>query len=375
MRILCIAKFFGPGKKGGIEKVTADLIAGAADVGHQVHVVSIHEGGEPAASTSRVTVSSHRPLITLLSQPISLRYFGELLRVRGEVELAHLHLPNMLGALGALLLPSQVPIVVHWHSDVLGKGAIGFVFRVLEKRVLAKASVIIATSEAYCSSSNMLNRFRSKVKVIPIGIAEKNISAAAPNNAFLKNAIKDKKIILSVGRLVPYKGFCALVNAAKLLDNEAVVVIVGVGPQRAELEKLICASSLSTRVILAGALSDEELHYLYKHAYLFCMSSRDRAEAFGVVLIEAMLHGIPIVAPDIKGSGVPWVNQHRVTGINYPVGDAGRLASACNELLRDKSLRDEYAESARQRYLTYFTLERSVRSMLSVYNSLSADRG
>ncbi|NBO22562.1 glycosyltransferase, partial [bacterium] len=77
-------------------------------------------------------------------------------------------------------------------------------------------------------------------------------------------------------------------------------------------------------------------------------------EAFGVVLLEAMSYGLPIVATNIPGSGVPWVNQHGISGFNVPLGNSVALADACNQILASDELRSRLSQGARQRFFSEF---------------------
>ena len=176
--------------------------------------------------------------------------------------------------------------------------------------------------------------------------------------------------MLAVGRLVPYKGFHVLVEAAKQLASDAVVVIVGTGPLQSDLQARIDVAGLAEKVVLAGRQSDASLRALFQRASLFCLPSVERSEAFGVVLIEAMSHGLPVVATQIPGSGVSWVNAHGVSGINVPVGDAHALAAACNEVLASDALRADFSQGARARFENEFTEQLSIDRMLTVYDIL-----
>jgi glycosyltransferase involved in cell wall biosynthesis len=172
--------------------------------------------------------------------------------------------------------------------------------------------------------------------------------------------------------LVPYKGFNVLIQAAQQLPKDSVVVIVGGGPLQQELQQAIKSAGVRDRVVLAGRLSDAALHALFERAILYCLPSTYRAEAFGVVLLEAMAYGLPIVASDIPGSGVPWVNQHGLSGLNVPVEDAKALADACNQILTSEVLRRKFSQGARQRYLAEFTEVTSIKRMLIAYDRLLA---
>lgn len=277
----------------------------------------------------------------------------------------------MLGTVCALMIPSRARLLVHWHSDVLNKGFLAKILRPLEYALLSRASIIVATSKVYADASRTLAPFRNKVTAVPIGVPDTNNKVEEsqfPRDLELQIACR--KIILAVGRLVPYKGFNVLIQAAQELIKNSVVVIVGDGPLKQELHKAILKARVEDRVLLAGRLSDAALHELFERATLYCLPSTYRAEAFGVVLIEAMTYGLPIVASNISGSGVPWVNQHGVSGLNVPINDAKSLANTCNQILISEELRTKLSNGARQRFLAEFTEEVSVKRILAIYERL-----
>ena len=190
----------------------------------------------------------------------------------------------------------------------------------------------------------------------------------------VKKKVFGKKIILAVGRLVPYKGFEVLVLSAKNLSNDSIVVIVGQGSLMHDLQKLADSTGVSDRVVITGHLSDAVVHTLLAQAVLYCLPSTSRAEAFGVALLEAMAYGLPIVATDIPGSGVPWVNQQGISGINVPVGDPKALAEACNQILSSTQLHNKLSSGARQRFLATFTEELFIKRMMDLYDRLISSR-
>jgi glycosyltransferase involved in cell wall biosynthesis len=280
----------------------------------------------------------------------------------------------MLGCLCALFSPRKTRLFVHWHSDVIGKGFLGKLFRPLEFFILKRADIIVATSQIYADASKTLFRFREKVTVVPIGVPD--IEPISDNTCVtifapvLEKIIAGRRVILTVGRLVPYKGFSVLIEATKHINSGAVVIIVGDGPLREELQHTVKSSGPANNVYLTGRLSEDALRYLFSKSTLFCMSSTYRAEAFGVVLLEAMAHGLPIVATNIPGSGVSWVNQHGITGLNVPIGDAKALANACNDILSSVEMRLEFSRNARSRYLAEFTEATSINRIMKIYREL-----
>jgi glycosyltransferase involved in cell wall biosynthesis len=374
-KIVHFGKYYFP-ETGGIESVTASLARGAAQKDHRVSVVCFdkHSGHERAlidgVDVIRVPIGK-----MVASQPLGFGYFVKCLQQGRYADVVHLHAPNMLGALASLFIGKRARLLVHWHSDVINKGMLGKLTRPLETALLKRADAIIATSEVYADASETLRPYRKKIQVVPIGVPDVSDAQGHVDDQpspELQRAILGKKLILSVGRLVPYKGFDVLIRAAKHLVDDAVMVIVGGGPLKDELQAIIDATGVSDRVYLAGRLSDAVLHSLFRSAQLYCLPSTYRAEAFGVVLLEAMAYGVPIVATDIPGSAVPWVNAHGVSGVNVPVNDPEALAAACNDILSSHEKRTQFAQGARQRFVNEFTEQESVRKMLSAYARLMA---
>lgn len=369
--IVHFGKYYFP-DAGGIESVTASLTKGAALVGHTVSVVCFEKTPASKKEIMDGIQVIRAPIGKLLaSQPIGFQYFQQCLSSAKKADLVHLHAPNMLGALCALFMPSKTRLLVHWHSDVLNKGVLGKILRPLESALLRRANSIVATSQVYADASETLAPFKDKIVVVPIGVPDakhEGIDSQIP--PAVEAQIGSRKIVLAVGRLVPYKGFDVLIRAAQQLVKDSVVVIVGGGPLQQELQQAIVNAGVEDLVVLAGRLSDAGLHGLFERAALYCLPSTYRAEAFGVVLLEAMTYGLPIVASDIPGSGVPWVNQHGFSGFNVPIGDAKALAEACNQILGSEELRNSLSKGARQRYVAEFTEDASVKRMISVYDSL-----
>lgn len=368
------AKYYPP-DIGGIESVTASLSRGTVAAGHSVTVVCFHKGNAPChASLDGVQVRRAPVLTAKASQPLGLRYFLWCLRESRTADIVHLHSPNMLAALAAVLLNKKQKLIVHWHSDVIGKGWLGRLLAPLEKTLLSRADSIVCTSQAYADASMPLQKFTRKISVVPIGVPDManatRISEECNIPAALNKKLEGARLLLAIGRLVSYKGFHVLVEAAKSLPSDVVVVIVGAGPLHVELQKKIDAEGLADKVILASCQKGKILDALYRRAALFCLPSVGRSEAFGVVLIEAMSYGLPIVATQIEGSGVPWVNEHGVSGLNVPAGDVAALADACNAILNSSDLRKHFSLGARKRYEQEFTENVSVGRMLKIYKEL-----
>src|SRR4051812_11057199 len=152
-----------------MESVAATLARGAAVKGWRVTVLCFADQVVASGVDHGVEVLRVPRMITLASQPLSLRYITEALKIGRSADILHVHTPNMLAALASLMLGPTPRVVVHWHSDVIGKGLLAALLRPLERALLRRADRIICTSPVYASSSPAVAPFRQKVTVVPIG--------------------------------------------------------------------------------------------------------------------------------------------------------------------------------------------------------------
>ena len=372
-RILHFAKYYPP-EQGGMESVTQVLAEGLAQHGNAVKVLCFTT--QTPGSEQRQGVAVVRVPVELerASQPLGWRYFNQGLRAAQQADIVHLHAPNLLASLMCLMLPRRVKVLVHWHSDVVGKGRLGALVRPLERRMLERADVVVATSQAYADASPMLTEVASKVRVIPIGIPPPPPHERAPT-PFVGRDFNDflagRQFVLALGRLVPYKGFSVLIDAARHLPAGCAVIIGGAGPLADELANQVQRLGLQDRVLLAGRVSDAELEHLFSRAMAFCLPSIERSEAFGVVLLEAMARGVPCVATNIPGSGTSWVNLQGVSGLNVAPADPVALAAALQSLHDHPTQRAALAAGAEARFQALFTAQESVAGFTALYEALA----
>jgi glycosyltransferase involved in cell wall biosynthesis len=340
LRVLHVGKFYPPEYRGGLESVVVALSDELISRGWEVTAVVAAAGGRGTTETYRgARVVRAYSLGTLLSQPVAPGFAGAVRREAGDI--LHLHHPNPLGDL-AVLAESR-PLVVTQHSDIVRQVALKPLYAPLISRIFRKAAAITVGSAAYRDSSPELRGFEAKTHVIPFGIDPAPFAATpriAERVRQLSESWGGRPVVLAAGRLVAYKGFDLLIEASRDLD--AVIVIVGGGPEERRLRAMAGAN-----VRLAGRMSDEELVAHYHAADIFCLPSRTRAEAFGMVLLEAMACGKPLVTTNLP-SGVSEINRDGMTGRVVPVGDVVALREALAALLADAALREAMGRRARE---------------------------
>lgn len=244
-------------------------------------------------------------------------------------------------------------------------------YRPLQTWLLNRADAIIGTSEKYIFESEEIKTYSEKCIPIPIGIDDSRLQSDPDIVTSIKEKYNNKKIVLSLGRHVYYKGFEYLISAASLLDDSFVVIIGGDGPLRSELQKQINAEGLDNKVYLVGKIPSHELGSYFEACDIFCLPSILKSEAFGVVQIEAMSFGKPIVATNIKGSGTSWVNQHGVSGLNVEVRNPIELSQAICAITKNKEVYSKYSLASKARFNNIFKREVMFEKVKALYDSLT----
>lgn len=403
LRVLHLGKFYPP-TPGGIERTLQAMARESAAAGIDTAVLAHAAPGswrtrEHADGAVRVVEAACPG--QLVYAPLSTAFPLQLSRLLREFrpDLLHLHLPNT-SAFFALLSPAarRLPWVVHWHADIpLDSGSRALrlaypLYRPWEQALLRRAAAIIATSPDYRDASAALAPWRSKVSVIPLGLGDllatpfptgpAHAAEAFPSTASFATPfeqgiagggcsapVPSPLKLLAVGRLSHYKGFDVLLRALTQVP-EASLQLIGSGEEAARLRTLVAELRLQDRVTLAGRVDDAALEAAYAQADAFCLPSLDRAEAFGLVLLEAMRAALPIVASAIPGSGVNHVL--RDAALTVPPGDAEALAQALRTLARDAPLRARLGAAGHARWREHFTPATTTPALLDLYRQVAS---
>lgn len=367
MRIVQIYKDYPP-VVGGIEHHLRVLAEGLAARGHDVTALVTHprrESSEELCNGVRVIRAGR--LAQVASTPLSLDLFRQARSLRAD--LTHLHMPFPPGDLAARMIAGSPPLVVTYHSDIVRQQRLLRVYRPLLHATLRHAARIIATSAPYIESSRVLRRYAAKCRVVPLSVDPARFANDARGPALRRQLLEsmDGCLILSVGVLRYYKGLHILLDA--MTQVNATLAIVGAGPEEARLRDLAQAFGVARRVRFIGRVSDDDLPAYYAAADLFVLPSHLRAEAFGMVQLEAMAAGLPVISTEL-GTGTSVVNQHGVTGFVVPPGDPLPLARAIRVLLENPELRRHMGAAARRRVADNYTHARMIEGVLTVYEDV-----
>jgi rhamnosyl/mannosyltransferase len=300
------------------------------------------------------------------------------LRQGNEFPALLIHYPNPTAILALflslILMPKREKIAIWHHADVIleqrWKRALYAMIRPIEEFVFRRTDAFIAATPNHVAQSPTFGRFRDRTAIIPYALPDRWFDAS-PGELLAAKAVREEmggRFLLFVGRLVPYKGLETLLRAADRID--ARFAIVGSGPLEASLRGEIAARGLSEKVLLLGKVDDVRPFYL--GCEFFVLPSVSALEGFGIVQIEAMALGKPVVSSDLP-TGVTYVNRDGETGLTFPVGDAEAFAAACNRLLEDDLLKRRLGEAARERTRREFSYGAMAPRAVSFFRSLCGE--
>lgn len=372
MKVLQISKFYPP-VMGGIESVAWELTEGLNRAGVRADVLCSNQMRHTTQeyTASGYTVVRAASMGLMLSTSMAPAMVRVLQRISAGYNLMHVHMPDPMAAFAIWASRPRAKLVVHWHSDVIRQRKALKFYEPLQRWLLARADAIVATSQPYADASAVLRAWRGKIEVIPIGISDNHTLACSIKAAAVRQRFRGRRIVFALGRMTYYKGFDVLIEAAAALPDDCAVLIGGEGEMLDHYRSMVAQRGLAGKVHLLGHINDDDLPSHFEACDVFCMPSTLRAEAYGVAMVEAMVMGKPIVATDIAGSGVPWVNVDGRTGFNVPVGQAKPLADALLGILTDADLRQRLGSASRQRYLDDFHVTAMTERTLNLYRRLA----
>jgi len=364
LKILQVGKYYPP-HMGGIE---THLQALCGEIRKHVDLrvlVSSDNAQHSDEVLDGVRISRLPTRLTIASTPLCPAMVGAIRRSASDI--IHLHLPNPGAVLAYLASRPPGRLVITYHSDTVRQKVLGALFDPYLHMALRRSVAIIATSPQYRRTSPVLARYLDRCQVIPYGIALEQFERAEANEV---RAIRQKygeRLILSVGRLVYYKGFEYLVRAMQ--NTRGKLIIIGDGPLRGKLQALAAELGVADKVVFAGEIQNERVTPYYHAADVFALASIARSEAFGIVQIEAMAAGLPVVNTRLD-SGVPFVSLHDQTGLTVPPADPEALAQALNTILDNAQLRESFGRASILRARQEFSLGTMTERVLQLYRDI-----
>lgn len=364
LRILLVNKAYPP-HIGGIETlVRRYALCLQAEFRADVQVLVCQEKGKTVQEVIEgIPVLRAGSMGTYFSCPLSLSFLWQFRKMAKQADVVMIHMPFPLADLACLFSGYRGRVILAWHSDVIKQKTLLRFYRPLLHWLLKRADGILTATQGHIDSSSFLPAVQEKCHVIPYGIDVADYRAAKAYPILAKAAKQPDTVkLLFVGRLVYYKGVTVLLEAMQQV-NGCELFLIGSGKLQ---DELLQAAARRDNVHFLGSLSDADLRAALQECDMLVLPSVANSEAFGLVQLEAMVYGKPVINTALP-TGVPHVSLHGQTGLTVPPNDAGALAEAIQTLVSDVSLRQRYGMAAKQRVEAVFA-EKTV--MQQVYDFL-----
>jgi glycosyltransferase involved in cell wall biosynthesis len=358
-KILQVGKFYPP-HRGGMEAHLEHLSQRLCKSTELRVLVANNTNRNSVEVLEGVKVNRLATPFTVASSPVC-PSMARAIRA-ADPDILHLHFPNPTAILAYMISRYRGPVVVTWHSDIVRQNRLARLFKPILDTFLRRCSRIVASSPDYIRSSPFLQANRQRCRVIPFGIPLKPFQDPDPKPVDEIRAQFGPRIVLCVGRLVYYKGIEFMIRAMSKIDGK--LLIIGDGPLRSSLEREARDLGVLNRVVFVGSV-DSPTPY-YKACDVFVLPSIARSEAFGIVQLEALAAGKPVVNTSLA-SGVPFVSQDSVTGFTVPPANPEALAWAVNTLLDNPDLRSRFGAEGVRRAEHEFSVDRMASSTLELY--------
>ena len=358
IRVLQVNKAFNP-HIGGVEQVVKDIVENLLDkYSSTVLVCNPPHGKYSEEVLNSIKIIRCSTLFTFRSLPVSFRFFREFFKQIKTHDIVHLHEPFPLGSVVAWMLKKN-PLVVTWHSDIVRQNFLKWLVLPFQYLVLKRADRIIVTSENMKNNS-FVSKFKNKTQMIPLSI----------KNEYVKKEINvNESYFLFVGRFVYYKGILDLMEAIKSV--EIPLKLIGSGPLWKTVENQVKDQHLDHVELIKGPVSDEVLRDYFMKCSAFVFPSNAESEAFGLVQLEAMAAGKPVINTRLK-TGVPEVSIDGETGITVNPNAPHELAEAMRKLHENPELRQRLGQNARERVKQHFVHSVTIPKIEAIYQNLMA---
>jgi len=382
MKICILTWEFPPRIVGGIARHCLGLSKALTRHGHNVHVITLEFPGAPLFEDVE-GVKVHRVLIELghpnfITWTLIFNHFMEkkVATLGREVNFDVIHVHDWLTAMAGIASKHFInkPLIATVHSTEIGRSQglhnpDSFLIDGIEWWMTYEAKQVIVCSNSV--KSELENHFHlppEKVTVIPNGVDIFNFDLNV-NREDVKRRYgirPDERIILFVGRLVPQKGVDTLIRAVPHIikqHRDVRILISGDGWSKGYLEELARSSGFREYIKFLGFIPDSELAKLMASADVLVIPSI--YEPFGIVALEGMAAGVPVVATNV--GGLAEIIEHDRTGVLVYPGNPESIAWGVNRVLSDRKYSNWLVQNARRKVQEAYSWDAIAERTLRIY--------
>lgn len=379
MKLMMVAPYFYP-RVGGMENYAYNitrLLAAKYDVSTLVICSNWEREGYKEEIIENVKVYRLPYLFKISSTPVNPFWQNTILSIiikeRPDVINGHMPVPYIADIACRAACRERIPFVLTYQNDLVGTNTLlklfsKFYYYWLGIKTLRLSQKIIVTSENYARSSPYLRKFKSKLEIVPPGVDVQKMR--------IDREVKDGKQILFAGQLnraSQHKGLNYLIRSMKTVTRaikDARLVVVGTGDYIHHYRNMAIACGLQDKIEFAGFVKDEELPGYYGKSSVVVLPSYNRAEGFGIVLLEAQACGTPVIGTSV--GGIPGALKDGETGLLVPPGDPERLAEAIIRILKDDTLARQLGHNGRNWVTQELTWEKSAQKTFHIFQEVVA---
>ena len=373
MKIAQLTPYFYP-HLGGVESHVLELSKQLKRKGHEVLVITTKlEGTKKRSVVEGIPVKRVEPLTIKFSTPI-IPDLGKSLSEE-DFDILHSHSPPPILSFFGLRNAKKrdIPFVLTYHCDleiphIFGPLIVSLYKRTIGTYTVSRADQIITTTNTYGATSRVV--WQEDADIIPNAVDAHRFN---PNNdgTWVREKFdldEHEKLVMYVGRIVYHKGLEYFVRSAKHLGPDVKHLLVGTGDFRPELERIIEEEDIEDKVMFAGRVPNEDLPDYYTAADVCVLPSVSRLEAFGIVALEAMASGTPVIVSDIPG--VREVIVEGKHGLLSEPMNSKDLAGKIRTILTNPQLAEKMGKNGRKRVVSKFTWKKVADDIMDVYESL-----
>lgn len=367
LKVLHFYKTYYPDSFGGIEQVIYQLSEAGACRDIESTTLSLSTRGD----IDNQRIGSHLANYSatnfeVSSTPFSLSVIKKFKLLAEQADIIHYHFPYPFMDMIHFITGVKKPTVVSYHSDIVKQKLALKLYNPLMSKFLNSVDCIVAASPNYVKTSVTLQKYLSKVKVIPYGLDKNSYPTANEQHLDHWRQQVGDRFFLFIGAFRYYKGLHILLDALKGIDLP--LVIVGAGPIEQVLKQQAADLGLKN-IYFLGTLPDEDKAALLQLCYSVVFPSHMRSEAFGITLLEGAMFGKPLISSEI-GTGTTYINLDKVTGIVVPPSDPDALRQAMVQLWDNPQMAACYGGNAARRFQELFTSERMAENYIELYQQL-----
>jgi len=313
---------------------------------------------------NKVKIFKQATYLFLKSQPLNIFFLSLRNKIR-KSDLIHHNYPFPTLELALLLnrrLLKRRKFIITWHANVKNSRW-GFIEKYYDKlisKLLIYCDHIVVTSPALLNNSEILKNYQEKIKIIPLSCKQIFNLEVAPKQYPVDRNFK----LLFVGKIRDYKGIHIAIES--IVGLNVTLTVVGEKRIDRDLDEMVESLGIKNNIAFINSVSDSELIELYKSHDLFLFPSVTEAEAFGIVQIEAMSMGMPVINTNLN-SGVPYVSIHELTGLTVTPSSIDEFHNAISRIINDKVLYETFSMNCIKRSKE-FSIEAMTNAYLELYN-------